>query len=51
MEGIRLTVSVYCAIPFLLAVALLFAYEIDKRAETRIEQDLLLRRRSADASA
>jgi hypothetical protein len=46
-----LTVSVYCAIPFLLAVALLFAYEIDKRAETRIEQDLLLRRRSADASA
>lgn len=51
VEGIRLTVSVYCAIPFLLAVALLFAYEIDKRAETRIEQDLLLRRRSADASA
>ena len=50
-EGIRLTVSVYCAIPFLLAVALLFAYEIDKRAETRIEQDLLLRRRSAYASA
>ncbi|WP_343543378.1 MFS transporter [Stenotrophomonas pavanii] len=49
VEGIRLTVSVYCAIPFLLAVALLFAYEIDKRAETRIEQDLLLRRRSADA--
>ncbi|WP_329850365.1 MFS transporter [Stenotrophomonas pavanii] len=51
VEGIRLTISVYCAIPFLLAVALLFAYEIDKRAETRIEQDLLLRRRSADASA
>nr|WP_164082081.1 MFS transporter [Stenotrophomonas pavanii] len=51
VEGIRLTVSVYCAIPFLLAVALLFAYEIDKRAETRIEQDLLLRRRSADVSA
>ncbi|HFK2920072.1 TPA: MFS transporter [Stenotrophomonas maltophilia] len=51
VEGIRLTISVYCSIPFLLAVALLFAYEIDKRAETRIEQDLLLRRRSADASA
>ncbi len=51
VEGVRLTISVYCAIPFLLAVALLFAYEIDKRAETRIEQDLLLRRRSADASA
>jgi Na+/melibiose symporter-like transporter len=35
VEGIRLTVSVYCSIPFLLAVALLVFYEIDKRAETR----------------
>jgi Na+/melibiose symporter-like transporter len=51
VEGIRLTVSVYCSLPFLLAVALLFAYEIDKRAEARIEQDLQLRRHSADASA
>lgn len=51
VQGIRLTVSVYCSLPFLLAVALLFFYRIDKRAETRIEQDLLLRRRSADASA
>ena len=50
VEGIRLTVSVYCSLPFLLAVALLFAYEIDKRAEARIEQDLQLRRRTADAS-
>ncbi|MCF3468005.1 MULTISPECIES: MFS transporter [Stenotrophomonas] len=51
VQGIRLTVSVYCSLPFLLAVALLFFYRIDKRAETRIEQDLHLRRRSADASA
>lgn len=51
VQGIRLTVSVYCSLPFLLAVALLFFYRIDKRTETRIEQDLHLRRRSADASA
>lgn len=51
VQGIRLTVSVYCSLPFLLAVALLVFYRIDKRTETRIEQDLHLRRRSADASA
>ncbi|OBU68432.1 transporter [Stenotrophomonas maltophilia] len=50
VEGIRLTVSIYCSIPFLVAVALLFFYEIDKRTETRIEQDLQLRRRVANAS-
>jgi hypothetical protein len=50
VQGIRLTVSVYCSLPFLLAVALLVFYRIDKRTETRIEQDLHLRRRSADAS-
>lgn len=51
VEGIRMTVSIYCSIPFLVAVALLCVYEIDKRAETRIEQELQLRRRSAGASA
>jgi len=50
VDGIRMTVSVYCSIPFLVAVALLFIYEIDKRVETRIEQDLQLRRRAADAT-
>jgi len=44
VNGIRLTVSVYCSIPFLVAVAMLFLYKIDKRMETRIEQDLQQRR-------
>lgn len=48
VNGIRLTVSLYCSLPFLLAVALLFLYEIDKRMETRIEQDLHQRRRGTD---
>ena len=41
---IRLTVSVLCSIPFLLAVALLFLYEIDKPMESRIERELGARR-------
>ena len=45
--GIRLTVSLYASIPFLLAVALLFLYEIDKRTETRIERELDARRAAA----
>jgi len=44
VQGIRLAVSVYSSIPFLIAVALLFTYEIDKSTETRIEQDLAARR-------
>lgn len=44
VDGIRLTVSVYCSLPFLVAVGLLFLYRIDKRMETRIEQELLKRR-------
>ena len=35
-----MAVSVYCSIPFLIGVALLFLYEIDKPMESRIEQDL-----------
>lgn len=48
VDGIRLTVSVYCSLPFLAAVALLFLYEINKRMETRIEQDLQSRRQGSD---
>lgn len=44
VNGIRLAISVYASIPFLLCVALLFFYEIDKSMETRIEQDLDERR-------
>jgi len=48
VDGIRLTVSVYCSLPFLAAVALLFLYEINKRMKTRIEQDLQSRRQGSD---
>lgn len=44
VNGIRLAVSVYCSLPFLAGVALLFLYEIGKPMETLIEQDLATRR-------
>ncbi len=50
VDGIRLTVSVYSALPFLVAVALLFFYRIDKRMERRIEHELQARRQGADPS-
>jgi len=43
IDGIRLSVSLYCSIPFLVAVALLFFYRIDKATESRIEHDLAAR--------
>ncbi|HET7267548.1 MAG TPA: MFS transporter [Oleiagrimonas sp.] len=49
-NGIKLAVSVYCAIPFLVAVGLLFGYEIDKSMEVRIERELRDRRASASVS-
>lgn len=51
VDGIRLTVSLYCSLPFLIAVALLFFYKIDKRMEVRIERELGERRLQAGASA
>ncbi|UNK41579.1 glycoside-pentoside-hexuronide (GPH):cation symporter [Luteimonas sp. S4-F44] len=52
IDGIRLAVSVYCSLPFLAGVALLFLYEIDKPMETRIEHELGARRaRTAGAAA
>ncbi len=50
VDGIRMTVSVYRSIPFLVAVGLLFAYEIDHRLEVRIERELNQRRRGASVS-
>jgi Na+/melibiose symporter-like transporter len=47
VHGIKLAVSVYCSIPFLLGVALLFGYEVDKSMETRIERELGARRARA----
>jgi len=49
VDGIRLAVSVYASIPFLLCVALLYLYEIDKPMETRIEHELAARRARAGA--
>ncbi len=48
VDGIRLTVSVYCSLPFLLAVSLLLLYEIDKKMEARIEHDLHARRQAGN---
>jgi Na+/melibiose symporter-like transporter len=42
--GTKMLVSVYPAIPFLIAVGLLFFYEIDKKMEVQLEADLKERR-------
>lgn len=44
VNGIRLAVSIYCSVPFLVAVAMLRLYRIDKPMEDRIEHDLAQRR-------
>lgn len=44
INGIKLSVSVYASMPFLLAVACLFAYKINRQVEQKIELDLTTRR-------
>ncbi|MET0634533.1 MAG: glycoside-pentoside-hexuronide (GPH):cation symporter [Chitinophagaceae bacterium] len=44
IEGTRLLVSVFPAIPFLIGAGLLFFYEINKKMELKIESDLKSRR-------
>jgi Na+/melibiose symporter-like transporter len=44
INGIKLLVSIFPAIPFLIGVALLFFYEINKKMEVQIEFDLKARR-------
>ena len=44
VNGIKLLVSIFPAIPFLLGVGLLFFYEIDKKMEIQIESELKQRR-------
>jgi glycoside/pentoside/hexuronide:cation symporter, GPH family len=44
ITGIKMLVSIYPAIPFLIALALLFLYEINKKMEVQIEHDLKERR-------
>jgi len=45
INGTKMLVSVFPAIPFLIGVALLFFYAINKKMEFRIEGDLLDRRK------
>jgi len=40
IEGIKFAISVYAPIPFLIGVASLFFYEINKKMELQIESDL-----------
>ncbi len=46
INGTKMLVSIFPAIPFLIAVALLFFYEINKAKEVQIEKDLKQRRNS-----
>ncbi|MDI3520950.1 MAG: glycoside/pentoside/hexuronide:cation symporter, family [Anaerophaga sp.] len=49
IQGIKLTMSVFPALTFLVGVVSLFFYEINKSMEVRIEQDLLARRNKEKA--
>lgn len=44
INGTKMLISIYPAIPFLLAVGLLFFYKINKKMEVQIEADLKQRR-------
>jgi len=44
VNAIKLSISIYPAIPFLVGIGLLFFYEINKKMENQIEEELLLRR-------
>lgn len=44
VEGTKMLVSIYPAIPFLLCIVLLFFYEINKKMETKLELELKERR-------
>lgn len=50
IQGIKLLVSIFPSIPFLIGAALLFFYEIDKKMELHIERDLNTRREQAKES-
>jgi len=48
--AIKMLVSIFPSIPFLVAAALVFFYVIDKKMEEKIEQDLLSRRKAKNVS-
>ncbi len=43
-QGAKMLVSIYPSVPFLIGVALLFFYEINKKKEVQIQEDLKIRR-------
>lgn len=47
IEGTKAVISIYCSIPFFMAVGLLYFYSINKAKETQIETELNERRRAA----
>ena len=47
VQGVKLSISVYASIPFLICCVVLFFYEINKAMETRIETELAQRRGAA----
>ncbi len=47
VNGIKLSVSIYASLPFLIVAGLLFWYEINKDKEVIIERDLEARRKAA----
>jgi Na+/melibiose symporter-like transporter len=49
-QGTRMLLSVYASIPFLIAVVLLFFYEINKKKEVQIEKELIARRLESDTN-
>lgn len=51
INGIRMSVSIYPGIIFIIGAVLLFGYAIDKKMETTIETDLKERRKLATAIA
>jgi glycoside/pentoside/hexuronide:cation symporter, GPH family len=48
VQGTRMLVSIYPAIPFLIGIGLLFWYEINKKKEVQIESDLQIRRQTTN---
>lgn len=47
VQGTKMLVSIYPAIPFLIGIGLLFFYEINKTLEVQIESDLKARRKKS----
>jgi len=45
IHGTKMLVSIFPAIPFLIGIALLFFYKINKKLEVQIESDLKERRK------